>query len=450
MAEGEKTIIEYIPIFLSYCKEKGLSENTRINYKRYLNKLTEWLKSVRKENITPYELTTADILQYRDYLSTNRNNKGNVLRAISQNYYLIGLRVFLSFFSKKSIGCISYDKVELLTNLERRNISFSPTLKQIKEFLNSPDGNTKNGLRDQAIIELITSTGLKVSELTKLDRNDITSIGLDLPLVLNYLRARNDKEKALFINYHYRSKNTGRRLTARSIERIVGKHAKKIRLPSLISPEILRWSFVKCMLSSQDDIKVALPKEHLSLFQTYYSYEKRDEILEEMTNDNSWFNVEKAIRQEITWLKSKVFVQRDFENDKPPFLNEDFLLRKIAILIVSGIIYGAEIKVKQGNDFWNNCKNSEKSELKDHGGRWHKTMMKSIFNYFRNITSDIVVEPMLRYGRADIGVKLPGDSLYFEVGTISSFFKLWYNFSTMKNITMIIIPSGDYLIEFKT
>src|SRR4030042_2098240 len=95
--KSSNTIIEHIPLFLEYCKNKGLSKKTQENYKRYLNKFIIWLRENLREDIKPHELTEKDIQDYATHLSTCD------LKDITQNYYLIALRALLSYFTAKDI-----------------------------------------------------------------------------------------------------------------------------------------------------------------------------------------------------------------------------------------------------------------------------------------------------------------------------------------------------------
>jgi len=130
---------------------------------------------------------------------------------------------------------------------------------------------------------------------------------------------------------------------------------------------------------------------------------------------------------------------------------DDCILRKIAILIISGKVGATEIRAEENKDLWNNLtENMNFKKTSRHGEEWHRKMMDVIYEYFKLQNYKIVFEPILNYGRADLGVysKL-NKTLYIEVDTVS-LFKLWYNFSTMKNATFLIILSENKVIEFNT
>src|SRR3989344_8551813 len=112
--KSNKTIIEYIPDFLDYCEvEKGLSDKTQENYKRYLDKFIYWLKATKKTDLRPHELSPEDIWAYRLYLSRSQSKKGLSLKKSTQNYYLIALRAILGYFIAKDIQCLPPDKIGL-------------------------------------------------------------------------------------------------------------------------------------------------------------------------------------------------------------------------------------------------------------------------------------------------------------------------------------------------
>ncbi len=89
-------------------------------------------------------------------------------------------------------------------------------------------------------------------------------------------------------------------------------------------------------------------------------------------------------------------------------------------------------------------------KISRHGEEWHKKMMDVISSYFRTSDYEVNSEPILHYGRADLGIFMkPPKNIYIEIDTVS-LFKLWYNLSVMKNVTFLIIPSENKVIEFNT
>lgn len=277
----QKPITKYLIDFLDYCEiEKGLSSKTQENYSRFLNKFFKWLIDNQQENLLPSELNPEIIWQYKVFLSRHINpvNK-KTLKKTTQNYYLIALRSLLDFFLEKDITSLSPGKVKLAKDKADREVKFLK-LDQLAKLLDSPDTKTIIGLRDKAILESLFSTGLRVSELAALNREQIRikkdtnelelavsgkggkvrSIYFSeraLKALWAYLEARNDLDDALFINYSPgASKSTNpRRLTVKSIENTVRKYVLMSGLPIMATPHTLRHSFATDLLNQGVDIR---------------------------------------------------------------------------------------------------------------------------------------------------------------------------------------------------
>jgi site-specific recombinase XerD len=279
MTKSNKPLKDHIRPFLEYLDiERGLSVKTQETYLRLLSSFEKWLKKNNLENILPHELTDKNIWDYRVYLSQRINPATNQpLKKTSQNYHLIALRSFLMFLMDKDIQSYPPEKIKLTKiNLSDRPIKFL-NLEQIKKLLDSPNTSTIQGLRDRAILETFFSTGLRISELTSLnvEQIKITNTQDDLELVIvgkgnrprpvylspralkslsEYLSTRKDKEKALFINYKG-PKDADKRLTPRSVENIVKKYSKIAGLPSFTVPHSIRHSFATNLLSQGVDLR---------------------------------------------------------------------------------------------------------------------------------------------------------------------------------------------------
>lgn len=277
----QKPITKYLIDFLDYCEiEKGLSSKTQENYSRFLNKFFKWLTDNKQENLLPVDLNTEIIWQYKVFLSRHVNpvNK-KTLKKTTQNYYLIALRSLLDFFLEKDISSLPPGKVKLAKDKADREVKFLK-LDQLAKLLDSPDTKTIIGLRDKAILESLFSTGLRVSELAALNREQIRikKDTNELELAVSgkggkvrsvyfseralkalwaYLEARNDLDEALFINYSPgATKSTNpRRLTVKSIENIVRKYVLIAGLPIMATPHTLRHSFATDLLNQGVDIR---------------------------------------------------------------------------------------------------------------------------------------------------------------------------------------------------
>ena len=279
MNKSNISIIKHIPDFLDYCEvEQGLSDNTQKNYQRYLNRFTNWLKKIKKEDIKPHELSSEDIRNYRLFLSRNIDQKtGKSLKKSTQNYYLIALRSILSYFSAQDILSIPSDKIKLPKDAKKEKAIKFLNLEQIEKLFLAPDITNNQGLRDRAILEALFSTGLRIAELVALNREqfgnikdkkdyELSVIGKGnyprtvyfseraLSWLKKYLEGRNDTEKALFINYRSR-KDADLRLTSRSIERIVKKYAILAGIPTFTTPHTLRHSLATDFLTQGVDLR---------------------------------------------------------------------------------------------------------------------------------------------------------------------------------------------------
>lgn len=280
MNRSPKAIPQHIPDFLDWLEiEKGLSSKSQENYSRFLKKFLDWLKINNLEDIKPDELTSDRIWKYRVFLSRQYIPKTKKsLKKSTQNYYLIALRSLLNYFADRDILSLPAEKIKLSREKEERQVRFL-NLEQVEKIFAVPNIKEPNGLRDRAILESLFSTGMRIAELVALNRDQIkiklgiTETALELSIIgkggrirtvyfseraLNwlkkYLETRQDKEKALFINYRSK-KNTARRLTARSIEKNIKKYAILAGIPLTTTPHVLRHTFSTDLLSQGVDIR---------------------------------------------------------------------------------------------------------------------------------------------------------------------------------------------------
>lgn len=256
--------------FLQYLElEKGRSKKTIDAYRLSLEKFFSFAKNIQPKNIT------LDLIKkYRLWLNQTDNGNGE-LKKITQNYHLIVLRAFLKFLAKSDISALPPEKIEL-AKIPERQVNFLE-MEEIEQLLNFNPGDSPRLLRDKAILELLFSTGLRVSELTNLKRTDINlkkdefSVrgkgGKIRPVFTSesareaikaYIARRVDPEPALFVsipNPPAGGKTALTRLTPRSIERMIKKYAVRAGIAKKITPHTLRHSFATDLLINGADIR---------------------------------------------------------------------------------------------------------------------------------------------------------------------------------------------------
>lgn len=263
--------------YLRYLElERNYSVYTLRNYKYYLNFFKKWFeKKYEQEYIQ--RLTSEMVVGYRLYLSRREDDKGRKLSPITQSYYVIALRAFLKFLSKKGIKSLSAEKVDL-PKIGNRQIKFLAR-DQVERLLSSPDLTTVTGLRDRTILEVLFSTGLRVSELAKLNRDKIDLKAREFGIVgkgrrsrvvflteraaewlKRYLSTRNDRYEPLWIRYSGKrseitSSGEKMRLSIRGVQRMVEKYRRIAGLPFKVSPHTLRHSTATTLLSSGANLR---------------------------------------------------------------------------------------------------------------------------------------------------------------------------------------------------
>ncbi|MCR4306144.1 MAG: tyrosine-type recombinase/integrase [Candidatus Daviesbacteria bacterium] len=263
----------FITDFLEYLElERNASQLTIRNYDHYLKRFLEFAK-----DIEPKDIDLNLVRKYRLYLSRWLDPKTKKpLKRITQNYFMIALRAFLRYLARIDIATLSPEKVEL-GEAEARPLKVLDDA-ALKSLLEAPDTTDKAGLRDKAILELLFSTGLRVSEAASLNRDSINLDRREFSVIGKgskerivflsdaaclwlgrFLEARKDTFKPLFVRFQGRvdlSENgEAMRLTPRSIERIVEKYVKAVGLSVKATPHTLRHSFATDLLINGADIR---------------------------------------------------------------------------------------------------------------------------------------------------------------------------------------------------
>jgi site-specific recombinase XerD len=258
--------------FLEYLEiEQNRSQRTIENYDHYLTRLIDFAGDIQVRDIDS-EL----IRKWRLWLNRLGTNTSDELGKSTANYHLIALRSFLKFCAKRDIPALTADKIELARTV-RSQVTFLNS-EEVDRLLTQPDTSNLIGLRDRAILELLFSSGLRVSELVGLDKDHINlkrrefmvrgKGQKDRPIFIseeaagwiqNYLDKRTDTVKPLFIRYSGSKKvdlsGNFHRLTARSIQRLVSRYALKAGITKHVSPHTLRHSFATDLIMNGGDIR---------------------------------------------------------------------------------------------------------------------------------------------------------------------------------------------------
>lgn len=275
--------------FLEYLEiEQNRSQRTISNYDHYLTRLIDFAGDIKVTDINP-EL----IRKWRLWLNRLGTNTSDELSKSTQNYHLIALRSFLKFCAKIDIPALTADKIEL-SRTHRKQVTFL-NQEELDRIFAQPDLNTLIGIRDRAILELLFSSGLRVSELTGLDKDHINlkrrefmvrgKGQKDRPIFISpdaakwiehYLNRREDNVKPLFIRYSGSKQvdlsGNFHRLTSRSIQRIVSRYALLAGITKHVSPHTLRHSFATDLLMNGGDLRAVqamLGHSNISTTQIY-------------------------------------------------------------------------------------------------------------------------------------------------------------------------------------
>ncbi len=285
----KNTNTAYLKQFLEHLEiEKNRSDKTIQNYNFYLTRFINWLG----KNKNPEHITAEHVRKFRLWLNRLVDVHGESLKKNTQNYHLIALRSFLKYLAKRDVETLSPDKIELM-KMPDRDVTFleGSDLNRILEApfkhlstkaLEHKSTNKKTpptlliAYRDKAILELLFSTGLRVSELTRLKKEDVNLKRDEFTVkgkskknrivffseqakywLKKYIEVRHDINPYLFISHDKRSSKNDDEdpLTPRSVQRTVQKHAQAAGITKPVTPHTLRHSYATDLLQNGADIR---------------------------------------------------------------------------------------------------------------------------------------------------------------------------------------------------
>jgi len=291
---ASSTLLE--PAFLNFLEhlevERNVSQLTIRNYSHYIRRFNNWAKNNGIKDLK--ELNQDKIRKYRVYLARLVNQKNEPLSKKTQSYHIIVLRSWLKWLVKMDAQVIHPEKIDLPKTESIPMKFISP--EKIDRLLNQPSISSKTGLRDKAILEVLFSTGLRVSELVSLNRDQIDLERAEFgvigkgrrPRVVflsdrakiwldKWLKSREDNWRPVFVRFSGKKPDLladgeEMRLTSRSVQRIVDKYCRKAHLPVKLSPHGIRHSFATDLLyngAGLRDVQEMLGHKNIATTQIY-------------------------------------------------------------------------------------------------------------------------------------------------------------------------------------
>ncbi len=260
--------------FLEYLEiERGRSLHTITNYNLYLTRFLTYAKIQKPADITDEVVRTYRLWLNRQSAGTTASGRTDTLKKRTQNYYLIALRAFLKYMVRQGISSLSPERIELAKVPERSLDLISS--QELTRLLTAPKGIDVKSLRDKAMLELLFSTGLRVSELCSLPRDldiskdefSVRGKGEKVRVVFlsdtarralkAYLAKRTDMDDALFVQTKESldGKGESSRVSPRLIQRIIKQYAIKAGITRKVTPHIVRHSFATDLLANGADLR---------------------------------------------------------------------------------------------------------------------------------------------------------------------------------------------------
>lgn len=284
------------PAYLTFLEhlevEKNVSRLTIRNYGHYLRRFIAWSTENKVKNVT--DITSDHIRSYRVYLARYVDEQGRTLSKKTQSFHVIALRSWFKFLVKNDVEVLHPEKIDLPKS-ESKSMKFL-NVEQMERLLSQPALSSKTGLRDKAILEVLFSTGLRVSELVGLNRDQVDTKRREFgvigkgrrPRVVflsdraaewldRWLNSREDNWRPVFIRLakdkpDLLADGEEMRLTTRSVQRLVDKYCRQARLPIKLSPHGIRHSFATDLLSNGAglrDVQEMLGHKNIATTQIY-------------------------------------------------------------------------------------------------------------------------------------------------------------------------------------
>jgi site-specific recombinase XerD len=271
-------LTERVARFLEACEiDRNLSPLTIRQYDHYLNHLLGWLMGEQPQVADITDINPEVVRRYKLALARHRNaHTGRALSRASQTYFVVALRSLLRYWARQGLEVLAPDRIDI-GKAPSRSLKFLDN-DQLRRLLEAPDINEPRGLRDRAILETFFSTGLRLSELARLDRDHINLKAREFGVIgkgrkprvvflsdaaaewlARYLSIRNDRWKPLFIRMKGKLDplpgGPGMRMSTRSIERLVQKYVRVAGLGIKATPHTLRHSFATDLLTNGADLR---------------------------------------------------------------------------------------------------------------------------------------------------------------------------------------------------
>jgi len=272
--------------------ERNLSPLTVRNYGHYLRRFIAWFTAQGHQDLKALD---PDVLRkYRVFLARFEDEQGRTLSKRTQSYHIISLRSWLKWLVKNDAPVLHPEKVELPKS-ESIPMKFV-SAEKIQRLLEMPDLAKPQGMRDRAILEVLFSTGLRVSELVKLNRDQIDIDRREFGVIgkgrrprvvflsdeaaewlTKWLNSREDNWRPVFIHFSGEKPDLladgeEMRLTTRSVQRLVDRYSRRAHLPIKLSPHGIRHSFATDLLSNGAglrDVQEMLGHKNIATTQIY-------------------------------------------------------------------------------------------------------------------------------------------------------------------------------------